>query len=609
MSDVEQSLPARPPSVPAMFFDRVAATPDDEAFRYPADGEWLSLTWAQAAERVRAIAAGLLQLGVGAEQRVAILATTRVEWILADNGILCAGAATTTVYPTTSAEEAAYILGDSGSKVVFADGDQLAKLREIRDSLPGLEKVVIFDGESDGDWVISLDDLCAAGRELLDRDPDAVDRASKAVGPENLATLIYTSGTTGRPKGVRLVHDNWTYIALVQQATGLISPDDVQYLWLPLSHSFGRALLTGQLTVGFPMAVDGRIEKIVENLPVVRPTIMAAAPRIFEKVYNRIVSTAKAAGGAKWRIFQWAVAVGREVSRLRQAGQEPGGVLKLKYSIADKVVFSKVRERFGGRLRGCVSGSAPLAREIAEFFDAAGIPIFEGYGLTETSAGGSVNLREANRFGTVGRPMPGTEARIAEDGEILLRGPLVMRGYHNLPEQTAEVLEADGWFHTGDIGEIDEAGHLRITDRKKDLIKTSGGKYVAPTFVEGQFKAACPYVSQVLVHGHGRNFCTALITLDPDAIAGWAAQNGLGDRSYEQLVTEPAVRELIEEYVAEVNGKLQRWETIKRFEILPRDLSIEDGELTPSLKVKRRVVEANYDGLLKKMYEGSLEEV
>jgi long-chain acyl-CoA synthetase len=610
MSAVDDVITGRAPSIPALFFQRVEQTPDREAYSFPAGDGWASLNWRQAADRSVAIAAGLIGLGIAAEERVAILSATRVEWILADFGIMCAGAATTTVYPTSSAEEAAYILGDSGSRVVFAENaEQVEKVRAGRALVPDVIKLVTFDGTSDGDWVISVEELEEAGRALLGTDPEVVRTRSAAVKPEDLATLIYTSGTTGKPKGVRLVQDCWTYTAVAQEASGLIAPDDKQYLWLPLSHSFGKVLLTGQLKVGFTMAVDGRVDKIIENLPIVQPTIMAAAPRIFEKVYNRVVAQAREAGGLKYKIFSWSVATGRQVSRLRQAGKEPSGVLAIKYAIADKLVFSKVRARFGGKLRGFVSGSAPLAPEIAEFFDAAKMPVLEGYGLTETSASSCVNLMDDNRIGTVGKPLPGTDVKLAEDGEILMRSPGVMRGYHNLPEQTADVLEADGWLHTGDIGEFDEHGHLRITDRKKDLIKTSGGKYVAPSYLEGQFKAISPYVSQIVVHGHGRNFITALISLDPEAITGWAAQHGLADKPYAELVAEPAVRELIAGHVEKLNRRLQRWETIKSFAILPRDLTIEDGDLTPSLKLKRRTVEDRYRDLLDDMYAGSVEAI
>ncbi len=610
MTAVNEAIASRARSIPVLFFDRVAATPDRRAYQYPDGDEWKWLTWREVDEQAQAIAAGLISLGIAPEERVAILSTTRVDWILADLGIMCTGAATTTVYPTSSEDECAYILGDSGSRIVFAENDeQVAKVQAGKANLPDLIKIVTFDGTSDGDGVMTLDELETAGRELLAKDPDAVRTVAATIEPEHLATLIYTSGTTGQPKGVRLVQDCWTYTAVAQQLSGLILAEDKQFLWLPLAHSFGKVLLTGQFTVGFEMAVDGRIDKIIDNLPIVQPTIMAAAPRIFEKVYNRVVTQAREAGGLKYSIFKWAIGVGKEVSALRQAGKEPGALLAFQYGIADKLVFSKLRTRFGGRLRGFVSGSAPLAPEIATFFDAAQMPILEGYGLTETSASSVVNRIDDNRIGSVGKPVDGTEVKLAEDGEILVRSPGVMRGYHNLPQQTADVLEPDGWFHTGDIGEFDDGGHLRITDRKKDLIKTSGGKYVAPSYVEGQFKAISPYVSQIIVHGHGRNFCTALISLDPEALGGWAAQNGLAGKPYGDLVAEPAVRALIDGHIKELNTRLQRWETIKSFVILPRDLTVEDGDLTPSLKLKRRTVEDRYRDLIDDMYAGAVENI
>jgi long-chain acyl-CoA synthetase len=600
----------RPASIPAMFFERVASSPDREAYRFPVGTSWQSLTWAQTAERVRAVAAGLIALGVRPEERVAIASNTRVEWILADFGINCAGAATTTVYPTTNAEDSAFILGDSGSRVLFAEDDeQIEKIRAHRAALPELAKVVTFDGTADGDWVIGLAELEKLGNDLLSSEPGVLDRVVAGVGPDHLATLIYTSGTTGRPKGVRLTHGCWTYEAVAQESFGLTDENDLQYLWLPLSHSFGKVMSVGQLRLGYATAVDGRIPKLIENLPVVRPTFMAAAPRIFEKVYNRVVSTVKEEGGAKYRIFTWALGVGKRAAALRREGKPVPAGLALQHKIADKLVFAKIRDRFGGRIRAFISGSAPLSPEIAEFFDAAGLRILEGYGLTETSAGSLINPPERYRFGTVGRPFAGTEVKIAEDGEVLLRGPGVMRGYHNLPEQTEESFTEDGWFRTGDIGELDADGYLKITDRKKDLMKTSGGKYVAPTVAEGQFKAICPYVSQIVVHGHARNFCTALISLDEEAIMAWAGANGLGGLSYTQVVADPRVRELVAGYVDQLNSRLNKWETIKRFEILPRDMTVESGELTPSLKLKRRVVEERYADVLDRMYEGSVAEV
>ncbi|MET8839961.1 AMP-dependent synthetase/ligase [Streptomyces rubiginosohelvolus] len=628
MSDTQTLIDNRPPSVASLFIDRVAATPDGEAYRYPvpsASGQgpddWKSLSWGQASERVYAIAAGLIALGVQPEERVALSSATRVEWILIDLGVMCAGAATTTIYPSTNAEESAFILADSESRILIAeDAEQLAKARERRAELPDLAHVVVIDpagaepAESDPEgWIITLAELETRGNELLAKTPDAVTERVAAITADQLATLIYTSGTTGRPKGVRLPHDNWSYMAKATVSTGLINADDVQYLWLPLAHVFGKVLTSGQIEVGHVTAIDGRIDKIIENLPVVQPTYMAAVPRIFEKVYNGVASKARAGGGAKYKIFQWAAGVGREYAKVSQDNFRRTGkasvpfALGAKHKVADTLVFSKIREAFGGRLRACVSGSAALAPDIGYFFAGAGVHILEGYGLTESSAASFVNPGEAYRTGTVGKPLPGTEVRIADDGEILLRGPGIMQGYHKLPDKTEEVLESDGWFHTGDIGELSADGYLRITDRKKDLIKTSGGKYVAPAEVEGQFKAVCPFVSNILVHGADRNFCTALIALDEPTILGWAAENGLAGKSYAEVVAAPQTVELIDGYVQRLNEGLQRWQTIKKFRLLPRDLDVEHGELTPSLKLKRPVVEREYQGLIDEMYAGSRE--
>ncbi|MEV2258274.1 long-chain fatty acid--CoA ligase [Streptomyces anulatus] len=628
MSDTQTLIDNRPPSVAALFIDRVAATPDGEAYRYPvpsASGsgpdDWKSLSWGQASERVYAIAAGLIALGVQPEERVALSSATRVEWVLIDLGVMCAGAATTTIYPSTNAEESAFILADSESRILIAeDAEQLAKARETRADLPDLAHVVVIDpagvepaeGDPEG-WIITLAELEAQGAELLAKTPDAVTERVSAITADQLATLIYTSGTTGRPKGVRLPHDNWSYMAKATVATGLITAEDVQYLWLPLAHVFGKVLTSGQIEVGHVTAIDGRIDKIIENLPIVQPTYMAAVPRIFEKVYNGVASKARAGGGAKYKIFQWAAGVAREYAKVSQDNFRRTGkasvpfALGAKHKVADALVFSKIREAFGGRLRACISGSAALAPDIGYFFAGAGVHILEGYGLTETSAASFVNPGEAYRTGTVGKPLPGTEVRIADDGEILLRGPGVMQGYHKLPDKTEEVLESDGWIHTGDIGELSADGYLRITDRKKDLIKTSGGKYVAPAEVEGQFKAVCPFVSNILVHGADRNFCTALIALDGPTLLGWAADNGLEGKSYAEVVAAPQTVELIDGYVKRLNEGLQRWQTIKQFRLLPRDLDVEHGELTPSLKLKRPVVEREYKGLIDEMYAGSRE--
>jgi long-chain acyl-CoA synthetase len=594
-------LAARPASVGAMLLRQVQASPSKEAFRYIEDDRWVSLSWLQTRDKAFQLAAGLLALGVQPEDRVAIASNTRMEWILADLAIMCAAAATTTIYPSTQHEDVGFILVDSQSKFVFAEDDlQVKKVLDHLDELPQLITIVQLDGKVDHPKIIGWPDLEKLGREHLDANPTAVDDVIAGISPEDLATVIYTSGTTGRPKGVRLVQDCWTYEGVAVEAYDIITADDVQYLWLPLSHVFGKALIAIQLYIGFTTAVDGRIDKIVENLGEVQPTFMCGAPRIFEKVRARVMTTAS--HGIKAKIFNWAFGVGGKASRLRLAGEQPSGLLAVRYTVADRLVFSKIKARMGGKIKFFVSGSAALSREVQEWFHAAGLLVLEGYGLTETCVPVCVNNPRATRFGTVGPPVPGTQVKIADDGEILIKGPGVMRGYHNLPQATAESLN-DGWFATGDIGELDDLGYLRITDRKKDLIKTSGGKYVAPQKIEGVLKAACPYISQVLVHGEGRKYATALLTLDPETIEGWAEDQGLSSSSSEELARSQEVHDLIEGFVAQANQQLERWETIKKFEILPTELSVDEGEVTPSLKIRRKIVEEKYADVLNSMYD------
>ncbi len=602
------ALDNRAPSIAHLFRHRVAQSGSKQAFQY-FRGEVLEhLTWDETKERADAWAAGLIALGVGLEDRVAILSTTRLDWALADLAIMSAGAATTTIYPSSAAADVAYIVADSDSRIVFAEDDvQIQKLREHRDETPQVLQVVTFAGSAelvDGDdWVISTDQLAELGRELLSRDADAVDTRVDALTPEHLSTIIYTSGTTGRPKGVLLPHDAFVYEGAAVDSMSILGEDDLQFLWLPLSHVFGKLLLVLPLQIGFPTAIDGRIDKIVDNLAVIKPTFMGAAPRIFEKAYARVSMMFEQESGVKRRLIDWALGVGAQVSALRERGEEPSGMLARQHAIADKLVLSKVRERFGGRIRFFISGSAALNPDVARWFGSVGLLIIEGYGLTETSAASCVNRPAPGcyTFGSVGWPLPGTEVRTGEDGELLIRGPGVMRGYHLLDDATAEPM-VDGWFRTGDIGTVDERGFVRITDRKKDLFKTSGGKYIAPSAIEAMFKGICPYVSQFVVYGEGRSFASALITLDADAMTGWAAANGMKGRSYTEVVGSVEVRNLVQGYLDELNSRLNRWETIKKFTLLERDLTVEEGELTPSLKLRRRVVTDRYRSELDALY-------
>ena len=611
-------IDTRAQSIAHLFRQRVAASGSREALQYlvpdtgTESGERLErLTWDQTRERADLWAAGLVALGVGLEDRVAIASTTRVEWVLADLAIMTAGAATTTIYPTMLDADVAFIVADSGSKVVFAENAaQVQKLRDHRDELPELLRVVTFDGRPDDDvdgtdgWVIGADRLAELGSQRLADEPTVLDERIEALTPEHLAVIIYTSGTTGRPKGVLLTHDALVYEGAGVDSVSLLNEDDLQFLWLPLSHVFGKILLILPLQIGFSTAVDGRIDRIVDNLAVFKPTFMGAAPRIFEKAYARISMMFAHETGVKKTLVDWALGVGGQVAAMREQGEQPSGLLSVQHTLADRLVLSKVRERFGGRVKFFISGSAALNPDVARWFSSVGLLIIEGYGLTETSAATCVNRPRLGRyiFGSVGWPLPGTQVRMADDGELLVKGPGVMRGYHNRPDATAEVLTEDGWFHTGDIGTVDERGFVKITDRKKDLFKTSGGKYIAPSIIETMFKGICPYVSQFVVIGEGRNYASALITLDPDAVTQWAAANGMAGKEYADVVTSDAAQAMVQGYVDELNNGLNRWETIKRFAILDRDLTVDEGELTPSLKLRRKIVVERYGSEIDLLY-------
>jgi len=601
--DLAAPLPPSATTLSQSILDRVAATPDAPAFASPnPDGTWRVRTWKESGDEMNRLAAGLLALGLKPEERVAIASNTRVEWVLADGAVMLAGGANTTIYPSTGEDDFAYIMNDSGSRFMIAeDQGQADKALSQIDAIPALEKIILIDGQGDGDRVLSWAQWEALGAQALAADPYLVQNTVATIKPESLATLIYTSGTTGRPKGVMLPQSNWVFQGRSMQALGVVQPDDVQFLWLPLAHSFGKVLVSAAFQVGFVTYIDGRVPKIVENLPVVRPTIMAGVPRIFEKIYQGANAKAKAGGGAKAKIFDWAFAASTEIKAKQRAGEAAGPMAPARLALADKLVFSKIQALTGGRMRVMISGSAALNGDVARWFDAAGLPIIEGYGLTENSAAACVVRPDDLVFGSVGQPLPGTQVMIAEDGEVLLRGPHVMHGYWNLPEANAETLLPDGWLATGDIGELDEAGRLKITDRKKDLVKTSGGKYIAPGQIAAQFKVISALASNLVVHASDRNYATALISLDPEALQKFADDNGLsGDLV--ALSQTPEVHAAIQADVDTLNGQLNKWETIKKFSILPRDLSEEDGELTASLKVRRKAVEENYRDLIEAMY-------
>lgn len=596
-------------SVVHLLLSRVARSPDGEAFRYPSDGphpgdeRWASADWREVSARALRQSAGLIALGIGVGDRVAIASATRYEWILADLAVMCAGAATTAIYPTTKPAEVAYILAHSGSSVVFAEDEaQVTTLRGLRADLPQLQRVVVISGTGDGDWVVGLDDLEDLGRDRLAADPRAVSARISQIRPDTLATLIYTAGTTGRPKGVRLPHSAWTYEAAAIDATGILTPDDLQFLWLPLAHVFGKALVTVAVRIGFPTAVDGRADRIFENLATVRPTFMGAVPRIFEKANAQILAAVRRENRVRSALRGWACGIGLRASRVRHGGTTPNAMLALEYRLADRLVLRKIRALFGGRLRFFISGSCRLNRELAQRFDGLGLAILEGYGLSETGGPAFVNRPDAYRLGSVGRSLPGTEARIADDGEVLIRGPGVMTGYHRDRAETARALSPEGWFHTGDIGSIDDDGYLHLLDRKKDVFKTSNGKYVPPSAIAARFEEICPYVGELLVIGELRPYCVALVGLDEESIREWGREHGFGNAPFADIARSDAAHHLIDGYIRQLNAQLNRWESIKRFAILDRPLTEQDGDLTADGRIRRREVLTKFAGQVDSLY-------
>jgi long-chain acyl-CoA synthetase len=625
-----------------MFAARVAASGDRTVFRSkvagpppkdggaggPASGTWRESTWRDWDAASREIAGGLIALGLQPGDRAAILANTRPEWMHADVGVLMAGAVTVPIYQSNLADECQYILADSAAKVAFVENPlQLEKLVAVKRDLPGVVRVVLFDETvrldkpdakgrlelrtddvlppADRDWVLPLATLRSDGRTWLAAHAGELERRWASVTPDDLFTIVYTSGTTGRPKGVMLTHDNICFTTQAVRGVLPLNEDDEQLLFLPLAHIFAKFLEWVTVERGSRIAFAESIAAVVQNLGEVRPVFLGAVPRVYEKVYAKIQANRNGAPPTKQRIFDWAVSVGRRVSALEQKGRPVPFALELQRRLAHKLVFAKIHAVLGGRIRLLVSGGAPLAREIAEFFHAVGILIVEGYGLTETTAASSINRVERFRFGTVGQAIPGVEVKIADDGEILLRGRTVFRGYFNRPDDTREAIDPEGWFHTGDIGVLeakDGVDMLRITDRKKDLIVTAGGKNIAPQNLENALKTT-PFVSQVMVHGDQRPYLTALVTLNEEAVRGFAKERGLDAAApIAELSRRPEVRALVGRAVDELNAREPSYSTIKKFEILPQDFSQETGELTPTLKVKRKFTTEKYRAILDGFY-------
>ena len=577
---------------------------DHVAFRYHKEGAWRDIRHAQALEMVRKGAGALRALGLSRGDRAAILSENRPEWALADYACLTSGVVDVPVYATLTPNQIAYILEDSGARLVFvSDGEQLEKIQEVRGKLENLKRVVVFDAPpSLPDGVLSWADFLGLGAEgEAALSPEEFRSEAEKARPDDTATILYTSGTTGSPKGVMLSHNNLHSNVRASQTLLPVDDTDLTLSFLPLSHVFQRMVDYLLFNQGCTIAYARSIETVPEDLREIRPTIVVSVPRLYEKVYARVTE----ATGVKGALVSWARRVGNRWADARLAGREPGLMTKLQYAVARALVFKKLSQGVGGRLRYFVSGGAPLSPEINRFFFSAGIVILEGYGLTETSPVTNVNtpndFPDNFRIGTVGKPVPGTEIRIAEDGEILVRGPQVMKGYYNRPEETKEAIDDDGWFHTGDVGELDEDGFLRITDRKKDLIVTAGGKNVAPQPIENRLKGN-RYVDQPVLVGDRRKFISLLLVPDFQNLEGWARENGVSFSDRRELLSAPGVQNLLEAEVTRELDDLARFEMPKKIVLLDEEFTIEDGSLTPTQKVKRRVVEKRFEEVIDALY-------
>jgi long-chain acyl-CoA synthetase len=586
-----------------MFWARVERSGPAAAQQSKRGGRWHTVSWREMGEIVREVATGLLALGRQPGDAVGILSASRAEWVQADFAIFSTGGRTIPIYPSYPPDLIRYIVNDAGIKTLIAeDPGQLGKLIEVREAMPELERVVVIQGYQGKDpWVLTWEGLRQLGRDNAEKLKSELASRVADGRPEDIATIVYTSGTTGPPKGVVQTHDNHMSMLKSSEQTLRVSEGQVHLLFLPLAHSFGRLESLAGVYRGLTTAFAENLDKLRDNLGEVRPHFICSVPRVFEKVYATVLARAESESAVKRRIFHWALGVGRQVSKLKQARRPVPRGLAAQYAVADKLVFGKMRAALGGRLRFAVSGGAPLSKEIAEFFHAAGILILEGYGLTETCPSLTFNREDNYKFGSVGLAQPGVELKIAPDGEILGRGPNIAQGYFKKPEATAEVFRSDGWFATGDIGTIDADGFLFITDRKKDLIVTAGGMNIAPQNIENLLKGD-PFISQVMVHGDRRPYPVALITLNSEELAKFARDEGILNAEPAALARHPKVVERVSRIVERRNAELQSYARIKKFTILPEDFTVDNGLLTPTLKVKRKVITDAHKEQLDSLY-------
>jgi long-chain acyl-CoA synthetase len=605
----------RPRSLIALLEDRAGRAPNEAAVRRKQGAIWQDTSWIEFTATVRRVAAALIEAGVEAGDRVGVFSATRYEFTLVDLAIASCGATSVPVYASNTPEELHYILDDAGVTVCIVDDDRpdgrqagrLSRLRQVWDKLPKLRRVYVIDGEVPKvERVSSFSELLHGGGPAATATRDA---RVAALNEDSVFCILYTSGTTGPPKGVVLTHGNWVYEALGTVEIGLMRPGEVVLLFLPLAHSFAKVVEAAWLSLGFCLAFAESVDKVVDNCAEVKPTVLPTVPRVFEKIYLKVVTDGASAPGIRGLMFRGAMKAFEGQAAARFDGKPNTSAMRAAYGIAKRVVFpqikSKLDARLGGRLQLFVSGGAPLARKLGFFFQELGFEILEGYGLTETSAATCVNRPGRSRIGTVGPPYPGTEIRIAADGEILIRGGGVMKGYFNRPADTAEAIEPDGFFHSGDIGQLDEAGYLRITDRKKDIIVTAGGQNVAPQNIENELKVF-PVISQAMVHGDRRKYLVALLTVNEEVARRLCAEQRISVGDYADLVQKEPVRRAVESAVQAVNARLPSYETIKKYVLLPREFSQETGELTPTLKVKRKVVSQFYARQLDSLYDEKL---
>ena len=588
------------PNVHAMLKETVERYSAQAAYKWFVDATRIeSATWEQFYEQVKTVSKSLIALGVKKDDKVNIISYTCYPWVIADFGITSIGGSTVGIYQSNLPQDCKYIINHSDAVLVFAeDESQLKKLLEIRKEIPDIRKVVLFNGSyNDDDWVISFDEFLELGKNIPD---ETFYERADAVTPQDTAGIVYTSGTTGVPKGAVLTHDNITFTAQSVRESTDIRDDDEVFIFLPLAHVFARTCVYATLLTGRPTTFTRSMATVIDDIKVARPHWFASVPRIYEKIYSKVVSGAEAKGGLALKIFGWACEIGNQVSDYQLKKQPIPFLTKLQYQLATKLVFSKIKEALGGRLRWCISGAAPLNPTIGKFFHAAGILVLEGIGMTENTSFTNLNRYDDYRFGWVGPPGPGIEQKISEEGEVMYRGRNVMKEYYKMPAETAETITEDGWQYTGDLGEIDSENFLKITGRKKDLIITAGGKNIAPAAIEG-IMATSKYINQICVIGDRRKYLSALVTLDPDNIAEYAQENGIVFSSVDDLIDNEKVIRLIDDEVMRKNSELPSFETIKKVTILP-EFTIENSMLTPTFKVKKNVVAKQYKDEIDRMY-------